>query len=86
MILLDVRVARELFSPAPVANSAAGTRFMVTNFMDPEICDVDASCAELFQRGVALVSGPAHRPWGKRTALFADVDGCIWELAQNVSR
>ncbi len=43
--------------------------------------DVDAACAELAGRGVALLNGPVDRPWGRRTAAFADPDGHTWELA-----
>ena len=43
--------------------------------------DVDAACAELAARGVELLNGPMDRPWGIRTAAFADPSGHIWELA-----
>lgn len=82
--LPDVPGARELIAPAAVASRGAGSRFQFTNFMDPDHCDVDAACAELAEHGVELLSGPLDRPWGKRTAVFADAGGSIWELAQNV--
>jgi catechol 2,3-dioxygenase-like lactoylglutathione lyase family enzyme len=84
--LLDVPGARELIAPAAVASREAGSRSQFTNFMDPDHCDVDAACAELAEHGVELISGPLDRPWGKRTAVFADAGGCIWELAQNVGQ
>lgn len=46
--------------------------------------DVDAVCSELAGRGVDLLSGPADRPWGMRTATFADPGGHIWEIAQEI--
>lgn len=46
--------------------------------------DVDAVCAELVERGVTMISGPADRDWGMRTVTFADPDGYIWEIAQDV--
>jgi lactoylglutathione lyase len=46
--------------------------------------DVDAICAELDQRGVAFLSGPADRDWGMRTVTFADPGGNIWEIAQEI--
>ena len=46
--------------------------------------DVDAVCSELAGRGVALLSGPADRPWGMRTVTFADPGGHIWEIAQEI--
>lgn len=84
--LLDIPGARELIGPALVADGLAGSRFCITNFMDPDLCDVDAAAAVLARHGVPLLSGPADRPWGKRTALFADAGGCIWELAQNAAK
>jgi len=47
--------------------------------------DADAVCAELDRRGVALLNGPIDRPWGMRTACFADPDDHIWEIAQTLS-
>jgi uncharacterized glyoxalase superfamily protein PhnB len=46
--------------------------------------DVDAVCAELTGRGAEPLTGPADRPWGMRTATFADPDGYIWEIAQEI--
>jgi catechol 2,3-dioxygenase-like lactoylglutathione lyase family enzyme len=46
--------------------------------------DVDAVCSELAGRGVALLSGPADRPWGMRTVTFAGPGGHIWEIAQEI--
>ncbi len=46
--------------------------------------DVDAVCAELAGRGAELLTGPEDRPWGMRTATFADPGGHIWEIAQEV--
>ena len=36
--------------------------------------------------GVDLLNGPMNRPWGVRTASFADPGGHIWEIAQELSR
>jgi catechol 2,3-dioxygenase-like lactoylglutathione lyase family enzyme len=46
--------------------------------------DVDAVRAELDERGVTLISGPADRDWGMRTITFADPDGYIWQIAQDL--
>ena len=37
--------------------------------------DVDAVRAELDERGVTVISGPADRDWGMRTLTFADPGG-----------
>ncbi len=76
--LLDVREAPELIAPATVASPEAGSRYQFTLAVD----DVDAMCAELARRGVTLINGPIDRPWGIRTACFADPAGHIWEIAK----
>ena len=75
--LLNVGAARELIAPAEVARREAGARAQLTITVD----DVDAMCAELIRRGVTLLNGPMDRPWGIRTASFADPGGHIWEIA-----
>lgn len=77
--LLADSEAPELIGPAIVADAAAGARFQLTITVD----DVDAVCAELARRGVALVNGPLDRPWGIRTACFRDPAGHVWEVASH---
>ena len=76
--LLKIASADELITPATVAPRAAGSRMVFTLQVD----DVDAKCAELRAHGVALLNGPMDRPWGIRTASFADPAGHIWEIAK----
>jgi len=47
--------------------------------------DVDAVCEDLASRGVELLNGPMDRPWGMRTAAFADPDGHVWEVGAAVA-
>jgi catechol 2,3-dioxygenase-like lactoylglutathione lyase family enzyme len=75
--LLAAGAAHELIAPARVAPRDAGVRAQLTITVD----DVDATCAELARRGVTLLNGPTDRPWGVRTASFADPGGHIWEIA-----
>lgn len=75
--LLLISAAPELIEPARVAPVDAGSRCVFTIHAD----DVDAVCAELQTRGVVLLNGPIDRPWGPRTASFADPSGHIWEIA-----
>jgi catechol 2,3-dioxygenase-like lactoylglutathione lyase family enzyme len=75
--LLRTSAAEELIGPAAVAPRDAGSRLQFTLDVD----DVDAMCAELERRGVRLINGPMDRPWGVRTACFADPGGHIWEIA-----
>ena len=76
--LLVTAEARELIQPGNVARREAGSRMQFTIDVD----DVDAMCAQLVARGVTLINGPIDRPWGIRTACFADPAGHIWEIAK----
>ena len=78
--LLKVPAAHELIAPAAVASRGAGSRSLFTIHVD----DVDVACAQLDQRGVRLLNGPVNRPWGVRTASFADPGGHLWEIAQDL--
>ena len=75
--LLKISEAGVLIEPAQVASRAAGSRLVFTI----QVEDVDALCAKLTARGVALLNGPMDRPWGVRTASFMDPGGHIWEIA-----
>ncbi len=75
--LLKMSEAPGLIEPATVATREAGVRVQFTLGVD----DVDATCAELKERGVELLNGPLDRPWGIRTASFRDPGGHIWEIA-----
>jgi catechol 2,3-dioxygenase-like lactoylglutathione lyase family enzyme len=70
--------APELVEPLPIAPSSAGSRSLLTITVD----DVDAAHAALAARGVRFLNGPIDRPWGARTAAFADPSGHCWELAE----
>jgi lactoylglutathione lyase len=75
--LLSAASARELIEPAPVGEARAPARMMLTL----EVGDVDAVCERLRARGVTFLNGPMNRPWGPRTATFADPSGHCWELS-----
>jgi catechol 2,3-dioxygenase-like lactoylglutathione lyase family enzyme len=76
--LLHVDEAPTLIEPRRVADGDAGSCFLLTI----EVANANATCAELAQHGVGLLNGPIDRPWGRRTAAFADPDGNVWEIAQ----
>lgn len=78
--LLKASAAPELIAPAAVAATSSGASFQLTVWVD----DADAACAELARRGVDLLNGPIDRDWGMRTAAFADPDGHVWEIAQEL--
>ena len=78
--LLQAAEAPPLVEPAAVAAAASGCRLIFTI----KVKDVDAVCADLGRHGVPLLNGPTDRPWGRRTAAFADPDGHVWEVAQEI--
>jgi lactoylglutathione lyase len=78
--LAPVSAAPERIGPATLAPQGAGSRTVFAIFVD----DVDAVCADLADRGVTLLNGPMDRPWGMRTAAFADPAGHIWAISQDL--
>jgi lactoylglutathione lyase len=79
--LLATPAAHELIAPATVGRRDAGASAQFTIGVE----DANAVCEELTSRGVELLNGPIDRPWGMRTAAFADPDGHVWEVAQQLS-
>ena len=78
--VLAVSAAADLVAPATVGAPGGGPRLEFT----VEVDDVDAVAAELATRGVTLLNGPMDRPWGLRTASFADPAGHVWEIAHGL--
>jgi catechol 2,3-dioxygenase-like lactoylglutathione lyase family enzyme len=78
--LLVEGAAPELIEPTPVAGREAGERFQLTIWVE----DADAVLEQLRSVGVELLNGPIDRPWGLRTAAFADPDGHVWEVAAKI--
>ncbi|MZQ86433.1 VOC family protein [Paenibacillus sp. 5J-6] len=76
--LLNQTNARELIEPAQVGRGEEGARVQFTI----QVTDIDRVADELQLRGVKFLNGPITRPWGRRTACFADPDGHLWEIAQ----
>jgi catechol 2,3-dioxygenase-like lactoylglutathione lyase family enzyme len=72
--LLQTSEAPEVIEPAEVGS---GARMLLTLTVE----DVDATCELVRDRGATLLNGPADRPWGVRTATFADPAGHLWEIA-----
>jgi lactoylglutathione lyase len=78
--LAHVSAGADFGARGAVASRGDGARVVLPVAVD----DVDASCAELVQLGLPLLQEPADKPWGIRTASFADPAGHIWEIAQDI--
>jgi lactoylglutathione lyase len=77
LFLTNASAASRMIAPAVVGSPDQGPQHVCAIIVD----DVDAVCAELTEKGVALLNGPEARPWGMRTANFQDPDGYVWEIA-----
>jgi catechol 2,3-dioxygenase-like lactoylglutathione lyase family enzyme len=64
----------------PVQAAESGASFLLTVWVD----DCDAEYEKLTARGASFTGAPIDRPWGVRTAAFADPDGFLWEIAQQL--
>jgi catechol 2,3-dioxygenase-like lactoylglutathione lyase family enzyme len=78
--VLKITEAQKLVDPATVADAGLGSRLLFTI----KVQDVNGVCEELKKHGVSLLNGPMDRPWGRRTAAFADPAGNVWEVAQEI--
>ncbi len=78
--LLQASEVPGLIAPAQHAKAGSGARALFTINVE----DVDSVCAALSKHSVKLANGPIDRPWGRRTASFADPAGNLWEVAQNL--
>jgi catechol 2,3-dioxygenase-like lactoylglutathione lyase family enzyme len=79
--LLDATEASDLIAPMAVGAAGTGSRVQLTLSVE----DADATVRDLVGRGVELLNGPLDRPWGVRTAAFADPAGHVWEIAQQLA-
>jgi lactoylglutathione lyase len=75
--LVTLAATHELIDPAPVGEPGTPARMVLTL----EVDDADAVYERLRGRGVEFLNGPMDRPWGPRTATFADPSGHCWELS-----
>jgi len=78
--LLQATEAPTLVEPAAVGSAGRGAQLLLTIKVD----DANAVVAKLEAHGVKLLNGPVDRPWGRRTAAFADPSGFVWEIAQEL--
>jgi len=80
--LLQTSETAELIIPLKPGGPDNGPRFMIT----VATADSNALFSELSARGVTFLNGPVDRPWGRRTAAFADPAGVVWEIAEDLSQ
>jgi uncharacterized glyoxalase superfamily protein PhnB len=79
--LLTVENAPTLVKPTTVGAAQVGSRALYTIKVE----NVATTVTELERHGVSLLNGPIDRPWGRRTATFADPASNAWEIAQVIN-
>jgi len=79
--VLQIGQAHELVEPKTASIPSTSPQMLLTIRVE----DADAVCTTLRDNGVQLVNGPIDRPWGRRTAAFADPSGHVWEIAQVIA-
>ena len=81
LVVLQVSAAIEM-TGEPAISLTAG----VNHTMMPCInCDdIDATYNELTAKGLNFIKPPKDQAWGRRTAYFADPEGHLWELYQEL--
>ena len=62
-------------APTPIEPVLVATPGGSRALLTIEVDDANAACAQLEAHGVKLLNGPIDRPWGRRTAAFADPAG-----------
>jgi len=81
ILLLRRSAAAQLVGEDTLSSQAEGCpRVLIC----AEVEDVDATHAALEAKRVAFVQLPTSRPWGVRTAHFADPEGNLWEIAHDI--
>ena len=70
----------EMLGQVAIGDARAGTTVQPALSID----DADTLCRELAEGGIPIVYGPVDRPWGVRSAAFADPDGHVWQFSSDI--
>jgi lactoylglutathione lyase len=81
-LLLKVTAAAEMVGQEALSGWQGGGRMLWCVGFD----DVDAAYRELSQKGIVFIKPPKDQAWGRRTAYFADPEGNLWELYQELAK
>jgi lactoylglutathione lyase len=81
LILLSPEGATELLGTAPDEIKLDGAARML---LAVEVESVEVAYKELIAKGVQFLRPPTDHPWGRRTAPFADPEGNLWEISQDI--
>jgi lactoylglutathione lyase len=81
-VVLKVSAAVDMIGEATLSpQQVTGYRMLLCADVD----SVDATYQSLTGKGVAFIHAPADQPWGIRSAYFADPEGNLWEIRQQLA-
>jgi catechol 2,3-dioxygenase-like lactoylglutathione lyase family enzyme len=76
-LLLQTTAAAEMVGEAALLPGGVnGSRVLLCAGVE----NVDSVYEALTDKGIAMLKPPEDKPWGRRTAYFADPEGNLWEL------
>ncbi len=81
LILLSPEGAAEILGTTPDEIKLDGAARML---LVVKVENVEVAYEELIAKGVRFLRPPIDHPWGKRTAPFADPEGNLWEISQDI--
>ena len=78
-VVLKLSAAADMVGEETLAlHQGAGRRTLLC----ADAGDIDALYESLTAKGLTFLKPPVDKPWGRRTAYFADPEGNLWELYQ----
>jgi len=81
LVVLQVSAAVEMVGEEAISLRAGVNH---TALLCVEAKDIDATYKELTAKGLTFTKPPKSQAWGRRTAYFADPEGHLWELYQEL--
>lgn len=78
-VLLKTSAAAEM-----VGEEALGKGSNRAVLLCTEVEDIDTTYHDFIAKGLSFIKPPKDQHWGRRTAYFADPEGNLWELWQNL--
>jgi lactoylglutathione lyase len=81
LVVLQVSAAAEMVGEEAISLHPGVNH---TVLLCVEAKDIDATHKELTAKGLNFIRPPKNQAWGRRTAYFADPEGHLWELWQEI--
>ncbi len=80
-VVLKTSAAAEMVTQEAIALTGLGNHRAL---LCVGVESVDDEYKKLSEKGVKFINAPKDQAWGRRTAYFADPEGNLWELWNNL--